>query len=79
MQENNIPFKEQVRADLEFNNKNVGKYFLDFLIGEKIVLEIKRREYFSKSDIEQIYSYQSTKFYLCSVEHINFTNLCALI
>lgn len=53
----NINFKEQVYFPIAFKDINVGKYFLDFLIDEKIILEIKAGDRFSRKNIEQIYSY----------------------
>ena len=53
----NIGFKEQVYFPITFKDTNVGKYFLDFLIDEKIVLEIKANDRFSRKNISQIYSY----------------------
>ena len=38
----------------------MGNYFLDFLIEDKIILEIKKREYFSKQDINQLFEYLQT-------------------
>ncbi|PIQ75316.1 MAG: hypothetical protein CO001_02340 [Candidatus Portnoybacteria bacterium CG_4_8_14_3_um_filter_40_10] len=55
-----IPFKEQVKSDLNFKDAKIGLYFFDFLIDNKIILELKRREYFSKSDIDQVFSYLKT-------------------
>jgi len=55
--ENKIKFSEQVKIPLTFKNSNIGNYFLDFLIEEKIVLEIKKGDYFSKTNIEQVYAY----------------------
>jgi len=52
-----VKFTEQVYKPVKFNNENVGKNFFDFLIDDKIVLEIKVRNYFSKNDIDQLYSY----------------------
>lgn len=53
-----ILFKEQLYVPLSFKEKVVGKYFLDFLIDEKIVLEIKKGDmYSSKQHIEQVLSY----------------------
>ncbi len=52
-----ISFKEQVLVPLEFQGKNIGRYFLDFLIEEKIILEIKRGDHFSIGNIRQIYCY----------------------
>lgn len=53
-----ISFQRQVYVPLYFNGKVVGKYFLDFLIDGKIVLEIKRGDmYSSKKHIDQVFSY----------------------
>lgn len=57
LEKNNISFKREVKTDLKFKDDKIGMYFLDFLIENKIVLEIKKREHFSKNDIEQVYAY----------------------
>jgi len=49
--------QEQVYVPLKFDNQVVGKYFLDFLIEDKIVIEIKRGEFVSAKIIEQIKQY----------------------
>ena len=49
--------KEQCPAKLVYKNSPIGVYYFDFLIDNKIVLEIKVRNYFSKKDIEQLASY----------------------
>ncbi|OGY63183.1 MAG: hypothetical protein A3I89_00940 [Candidatus Harrisonbacteria bacterium RIFCSPLOWO2_02_FULL_41_11] len=53
----NVLFKEQFGVKVKYKGEDLGIYFLDFLIENKLVLEIKKREYFSKKDIEQLYSY----------------------
>jgi GxxExxY protein len=53
-------FSEQVSIPLIYKNVRLGNYFLDFLIqiGEaKIVLEIKKDEYFSRSHINLVVGY----------------------
>ncbi len=55
--ENGINFKEQVFAPLEFKNQKIGSYYLDFLIEDKLILEIKKGERFLKTNIEQVYAY----------------------
>jgi GxxExxY protein len=57
---NSIVFERELKTDLKFGNDKIGKYFLDFLVDGKIVLEIKKRDYFSKNDIDQVYSYLKT-------------------
>lgn len=50
-------FKEQVYTPLRYQTEKIGNYYLDFLIDNKIILEIKKGEYFSRSNIQQIYAY----------------------
>jgi GxxExxY protein len=52
-----IPYKRQVPYKLMFKDKEIGRYFLDFLVDGKIVLEIKRGNYFGKKNIEQVFNY----------------------
>ena len=50
-------FQEQVPAAIRYKDEIIGKLFLDFLIENKIVLEIKKTDRFSKSEISQITGY----------------------
>jgi len=52
-----LSFKEQVYHPLEFKNEIIGKNYFDFLIDDKIVVEIKQGSHFSKSHFEQIVRY----------------------
>ena len=54
-------FKEQLPAKIEYKGKFLGLYYFDFLIEDKMILEIKVRNFFSKKDIEQLYSYLKSK------------------
>ena len=38
LQEARIPFREQVYVSLQYKGKNIGRYYLDFLIDDKIIL-----------------------------------------
>jgi len=59
--EDDLPFEEQLPVKINYKNKPIGIYYFDFLIDDKIVLEIKVRDYFSKKDITQLYSYLKAK------------------
>lgn len=50
-------FKEQVPFLVSCAGEKIGNYFLDFLIEDKIVLELKRGELFKRSNIQQVYAY----------------------
>ncbi|MFA6551824.1 MAG: GxxExxY protein [Patescibacteria group bacterium] len=54
-----LEFKEQVYVPLKFNDKIVGKYYLDFLIDGKIVLELKRGKIIAVNNIDQVKQYLS--------------------
>jgi len=53
----NLKFVEQVHAPFMFNGVKIGKCFLDFLVDDKIILELKKGNRFFRKDIEQVYSY----------------------
>lgn len=60
LKENKIPFKEQLESRLSIKEKVFKKYFADFLIDGKIILEIKTQERFLRENIAQIYEYLKT-------------------
>jgi len=55
--EHHIKFKEQVRAGINFKGYNLGRYFLDYLVEDKIILEIKATSHFTSRDIKQVLAY----------------------
>ena len=57
---NNLKFKEQVSCSLVYNNKVVGRKILDFLVEDKIIVEIKKGNRFSKINIDQVLEYLKT-------------------
>ena len=74
LKENNINFREQFPIEIIFDNNKIGKYFLDFLIEDKIILEIKKMDKFLKSNFDQTYAYlKSTKLELGILA--NFTKM----
>lgn len=52
-----IQFKEQLPIELKYKGFKIGKDYLDFLIEDKIVLELKSGSFFSKKHLEQILEY----------------------
>ena len=54
---NNINFLEQVRSEIYYKGHSIGKYYLDFIIEHKVVLEIKAVPFFARKDILQILGY----------------------
>lgn len=60
LQKNKILYQRELLSPLMFKEKIIGKYYLDFLIDSKIILEIKVGDRFKRTDINQIYSYLKT-------------------
>lgn len=52
-----LKFTEQVYTPLYFGSERVGRYFLDFLVEKKVIVELKSGDKFLKQNIRQIYSY----------------------
>ena len=55
-----LQFREQVYFPLIYKNKTVGKNFLDFLVENKIVVEIKKGDRYSAKHINQVLEYLTT-------------------
>lgn len=53
----NIPFIKQTPYKISFRDEIIGRYFIDFVIDNKIVLELKRGDYYSQKHIRQIKGY----------------------
>lgn len=55
-----LEYKEQVYSPLIYKNSVVGKNFFDFLIENKIIVELKTTAYFHKKHFEQVQEYLKT-------------------
>lgn len=55
--ERGLNITQQVYYPLAFKGKIVGKNFLDFLIDDKLIVEIKKGNNFSKKHIDQVLEY----------------------
>ncbi|MCL5666503.1 MAG: GxxExxY protein [Patescibacteria group bacterium] len=53
-------FKQFVRTTLNYKDAPIGVYILDFLIEGRVVLEIKKDNYFSRQHIDQVNGYLKT-------------------
>ena len=54
---NNLSHKQQVYFPLTFAGKVIQKNFFDFLVEEKIIVEIKALGYFTKGHYDQVLNY----------------------
>lgn len=57
LRKNNINFKEQVKLDLIIAGEIITSGIPDFVIEDKIILEIKQGDTFLKTNIDQLNSY----------------------
>lgn len=52
-----IPYAREIAVDLMMDGEKIGKYFLDFLIDDKIIVELKVKSALVKNDFKQISAY----------------------
>ncbi len=52
-----ISYKKEIAVDLTMDGAKIGKYFLDFLVDDKVVLELKVKPVLTKNDYRQIRAY----------------------
>jgi len=56
-----IKFLRQVYFPVKFNNAIVGENRFDFLVEDKIIVELKTGSYFPRGNIEQVNKYLAAK------------------
>jgi len=59
--ENKIKFDKELKANIIFGGNKIGKYFLDFLIEDKIILELKTVPMLLPIHFRQVRSYLKVK------------------
>jgi GxxExxY protein len=70
-EEKNINFEDRPRLPIFYKNKKVGFYIPDFVIDDKIIIELKSVEFMPKIYESQLYNYlKGTKYQLGYI--INF-------
>ncbi|MGQ0828409.1 MAG: GxxExxY protein [Bacteroidota bacterium] len=57
LNEKQLSYKEQLYYPVSFNNTVVGRNYFDFLIDEKIVVELKASVRFTKTHYDQVLNY----------------------
>lgn len=61
LQNSGLYFDSQLEVPLLYNDKVIGKYYLDFLVDQKIIIELKATPYLSKEDYRQVKAYLTAK------------------
>lgn len=57
LKKSKLSFKKELSVALVIDNEKIGKYSLDFLIEDKIILELKTKPLFTANDYRQIKAY----------------------
>ena len=57
LKEAGIVFKEQAPYQVIYKEEVIGNNYLDFLIEEKVTIELKRSDFYSKKYIDQVSNY----------------------
>lgn len=57
LKEAGIIFKEQAPYKVIYKEEIIGNNYLDFLIEEKVIIELKRSDFYSKKYIDQVSNY----------------------
>lgn len=52
-----LPFREQVAIPLQIHGKVIGRYFADFIVAGRIVLELKKGDFIKRSHAVQLLAY----------------------
>jgi GxxExxY protein len=68
-----IAHDKEKMIDLKYEEKPIGRYFLDFLVDNKIVVELKVRPRLGYTHISQVMSYLKSSGYKLAII-IYFTN-----
>ena len=55
-----IPFKREVPVKIAIDNNLIGRHFLDFLISDSVILELKKGNKDNMSDVKQVLMYLKT-------------------
>jgi GxxExxY protein len=50
-------FKREAPIKIVFNNKIIGRYFIDFVIDDKVVIELKLSNDFHQKYLKQVFGY----------------------
>lgn len=61
LKEAGLSFEKEIAVDLNFNGTKIGKYFLDFLIEDKLILELKTTPKLTREDFKQVTAYLKAK------------------
>jgi GxxExxY protein len=62
LKENKLSYKKELHVPIVFKGITIGRYFIDFLIEDKIVVEFKIANKIYQRHFQQVYSYLVAKY-----------------
>jgi len=66
-----LNFKEQVPFPVSYKGEVIGRNYLDFLVEDKVIIELKRTAFYSKKNIDQVANYlRVSGLQLCLLIHL---------
>jgi len=72
----NIPYQREVKVVVNFEGETLGEFYLDFIIDNKIILEIKKVWKLTKDDIKQVLRYlEATNLKLAILANFKYKRL----
>ena len=67
LEQRRIPFKKEQQIKLYYGGQPIGSYFLDFVIENKIIVELKVRPKLGYVNVRQVMSYLKTAGYKLAI------------
>lgn len=61
LKKNGLKFQKELPVSLLYDDRKIGEYYLDFLINDQVVLEIKARPFLRPVDFKQVLAYLKSK------------------
>ena len=76
LKELDISYKREVKVNMKFGKEDLGEFFIDFIIKNKIILEIKKVWKITQDDIKQVLRYlKATKLKLAILANFKYRRL----
>jgi len=76
LKELNIPYKREVKVNVEFGKEILGEFFIDFIIDNRIILETKKVWRITQDDVKQVLRYlKATKLKLAILANFRYRRL----
>jgi GxxExxY protein len=57
----NLRFKRECLVKLIYRNKIIGRYYIDFVVNDRVIVELKIAKDFYVRDVKQVLSYLKAK------------------